>query len=65
MLAFGFIIGSAAPVIPGWMKSRMGRGVGLSSPGFVDLLSAFPVFIGLRFTFHRDYQPDPSATAHE
>ena len=64
MLAFAFIIGSAAPVALGWMKSRMGLGVGLSSLGFVYLLSAALVFIALKFFFHRDYhadQPTPSS----
>jgi MFS family permease len=65
MLAFAFIIGSAAPVILGWMKSRMGLGVGLSSLGFVYLLSAALVFIALKFFFHRDYHADRSALSHE
>jgi sugar phosphate permease len=65
MLAFAFIIGSAAPVILGWMKLRMGLGFGLSSLGFVYLLSAALVFIALKFFFHRDYHADQSALSHE
>jgi fucose permease len=63
MLAFAFIIGSAAPVILGWMKSRMGLGVGLSSLGFVYLLSAAAVFVALKFFFHRDDHADQSTTS--
>jgi len=65
MLAFAFIIGSAAPVILGWMKSRMGLGVGLSSLGFVYLLSAALVFIALKFFFHRDYHAEQPNASHE
>lgn len=65
MFAFAFTIGSAAPVILGWMKSRMGLGVGLSSLGFVYLLSAAAVFIALKFYFPRDYHAAPSTTSHE
>lgn len=65
MLAFAFIIGSAAPVILGWMKSRMGLGVGLSSLGFVYLLSAALVFIALKFFFPRDYHAAEPISSHE
>jgi sugar phosphate permease len=65
MLAFAFIIGSAAPVALGWMKSRLGLGVGLSSLGFVYLLSAALVFIALKFFFPRDYHADEPITSHE
>lgn len=65
MLAFAFLIGSAAPVALGWMKTRMGLGIGLSSLGFVYLVSAALVFIALKFFFHRDYHADENTSSHE
>jgi sugar phosphate permease len=65
MLAFAFLIGSAAPVALGWMKSHLGLGVGLSSLGFVYLVSATLVFIALKLFFHRDYHADQPTASHE
>lgn len=65
MLGCAFLIGSAAPVALGWMKSRMGLGIGLSSLGFVYLLSAALVLVALKFFFHRDYHADQPSTSHE
>jgi MFS family permease len=64
MLSFAFLIGAAAPVVLGWMKPRLGLGVGLSSLGVVYLLSAALVFVALKFFFHRDYQAEQPEVAH-
>ena len=55
ILSLGFIIGSAAPLVLGSMKSGMGLGVGLSSLGAVYLLSAALVFVAMKCFFQRDF----------
>jgi len=58
ILSFGFIIGSAAPLVLGSMKSGLGLGVGLSSLGAVYLVSAALVFVAMKFYFPHDFHQD-------
>lgn len=55
MIAFGFLTGAFAPLILGWMKSRVGLSVGLSLLAGVYLLSAGIVFIAVKTTLPKDY----------
>jgi MFS family permease len=54
ILAFGFLIGSLAPLVLGALKARLGLGAGLASLSLVYLISAALVWTALRFTFARD-----------
>lgn len=64
MLSLAFLIGSAAPVVLGWMKTHLSLRVGLASLGFVYLLSAGLVFVALKFFFHRDYHSESPEVSH-
>jgi sugar phosphate permease len=55
MLSFAFIVGAFAPVILGWVKQNWGLSVGMASMGFVYVLGAIFIFIGLKLFFKRDY----------
>jgi sugar phosphate permease len=61
ILSIGFIIGSAAPLVLGAMKSSLGLGFGLSSLGAVYLFSAGLVLLAMSCSFHRDFHHEPSA----
>lgn len=65
MLSFAFLIGAAAPVALGWMKTHLSLGVGLSSLGVVYLLSAALVFVALKFFFNRDYHREQPEDSHD
>jgi fucose permease len=65
MLSFAFLIGAAAPVALGWMKTHFSLGVGLSSLGVVYLLSAALVFVALKFFFNRDYHREQPEDSHD
>ncbi|MEI8288336.1 MAG: MFS transporter [Verrucomicrobiota bacterium] len=54
MLAFAFVIGSSAPAILGWMKTRAGLGAGLSMLCWFYLFGAACIFVAVKFFLHRD-----------
>ncbi len=55
MLSFAFIVGSLAPVILGWIKTRFGLDTGISSLAFFYVFGALIIMIGLRKFFYRDF----------
>lgn len=62
MLAFAFVVGSAAPTILGWMKTRVGLAAGMSSLAWFYLLGAACVLIAIIFFRRRDTLPAPETT---
>jgi MFS family permease len=65
ILSCGFLMGSLAPVVLGWIKSHMSLGAGLSALGYVHLASAALVFIAMKFFFKRDFHQAPIPTPHD
>jgi len=55
MLSFAFVVGSVAPVIMGWMKSRVGLAAGLSSLAGFYLFGAVCILVAVLFFLKRDY----------
>jgi hypothetical protein len=55
MLSFAFIVGSLAPTVLGWMKTRVGLAAGLSSLAWFYLFGAVCVFVAMKFFLRRDY----------
>ncbi len=55
MLSFAFVVGSVAPVIMGWMKSRVGLAAGLSSLAGFYLFGAICILVAVLFFLKRDY----------
>lgn len=58
MLSFAFVVGSVAPVIMGWMKSRTGLSAGLSSLAGFYLFGAVCILAAALFFLKRDYVPN-------
>jgi sugar phosphate permease len=54
MLSFAFVVGSLAPAILGWMKSRVGLAAGMSSLAWFYLFGAVCVGVAIYFFRARD-----------
>ncbi len=55
MIAFAFVVGAFAPLILGWVKESWGLAVGISSLGYVYLLSALIILFAQYMFFQNDY----------
>lgn len=55
MLAFAFVVGSSAPTILGWMKSRVGLSAGISSLAWCYLFGAGCLLAAAVFFLKRDH----------
>jgi hypothetical protein len=55
MLSFAFVVGSLAPTVLGWMKTRVGLASGLSSLAWCYLFGAVCIGIAIKFFLRRDY----------
>lgn len=55
MIAFAFAVGAFAPLILGWVKENWGLAVGISSLGYVYLLSALIILFAQFMFFQNDY----------
>ncbi|MBC8126028.1 MAG: MFS transporter [Gloeobacteraceae cyanobacterium ES-bin-144] len=65
ILSVGFLMGSLAPVVLGWIKTHMSLSAGLSALGYVHLFSAALVFIAMKFFFKSDFYHEPTNSTHE
>jgi len=65
ILSVGFLMGSLAPVVLGWIKTHLSLGAGLSALGYVHLFSAALIFIAMKFFFKRDFYHESTSQAHE
>lgn len=54
MLAFAFVVGSAAPTMLGWMKTRAGLAAGMSSLAWFYVFGAACILIAIIFFRRRD-----------
>lgn len=57
MLCCAFTVGATSPILLGYVKERIGLGIGLSSLAFVYLAGAVLIFVATRTCFKRDYAP--------
>lgn len=63
MLCFAFTVGATSPVLLGYLKSRVGLDIGLSSLALAYLLGGGLILAAAKLFFSRDYVPDAEAAA--
>ena len=63
MLAFAFVVGSSAPTILGWMKTRAGLGTGLSYLCLAYLFGAACIFLALKIFRKQDWVSTPATNS--
>lgn len=56
MLCVGFVIGSTASTILGFMRDHFGLTIGISSLSLLYVVNAAIIFLARRYFFHKDYE---------